>query len=52
MDQDWTFDDLLRQGLLLAAAMDAEDSDRDAEIEFSQKYRWCHEVFAMEGSMW
>ena len=39
MKQDWTFDRLLKQGLLLAAAKDAEELDQDAEVEFSPKYQ-------------
>lgn len=39
MNQDWTFDDLLKQGLLLAAAKDAEELHQDAEVEFSPKYQ-------------
>lgn len=39
MKQDWTFDSLLEQGLLLAAAKDAEELDQDAEVEFSPKYQ-------------
>lgn len=39
MNQDWTFDSLLEQGLLLAAAKDAEELDQDEEVEFSPKYQ-------------
>lgn len=47
MNQDWTFDDLLRQGLLLAAAEDAEELERneDEEIAFSPKYLRFREKF-------
>lgn len=39
MNQDWTFDELLKKGLLLAAAKDAEELEQDAEVEFSLKYQ-------------
>lgn len=45
MNQDWTFDDLLKEGLLLAAAKDAEELDRDAEVEFSLKYQQFRKKF-------
>lgn len=49
MNQDWTFDDLLTQGLLLAAAKDTEDLDRNAEVSFSQKYQKFRKKFYLSG---
>lgn len=45
MNQDWTFDSLLRAGLLRAAAEDAERVCREEEVEFSAEYQRFQEKF-------